>query len=74
MKGEEMVCKNCGNSEFTSGILEGVAFTPSTEKRKLLSTGIYGIEAVVCVKCGQIINLSLDINALNKVLKLDKSK
>ena len=69
-----MVCKNCGNSEFTSGILEGVSFTPSTEKRKLLSTGIYGIEGVVCVKCGQFANLSLDINALNKMLKPDKSK
>ena len=64
-----MDCKHCPDVELVRGSLEGLSFVPERGKKKLMSSGVYGITAMVCPGCGRISDLALDTEALRKALK-----
>jgi hypothetical protein len=65
-----MLCEYCEKIEMISGTLEGISFEPLSEHKKWLATGVYGVKASVCPKCGRLSNLSIDIDSLKKITKI----
>jgi len=61
-------CERCGKENLVKGTLEGVSFVPATKQRKFLSKGVYGIEALVCIECGNLSSLGLDATVLKKLI------
>lgn len=68
-KTANQVCQSCKEGKLIEGTLEGVSFQPSSEGKKWLSSGVYGINATVCSNCGCISNVTVDVEALKKLLK-----
>jgi len=66
------ICKWCKRESLVEGTLEGVSFKPLIEKKKWLSSGVYGIRAFVCYECGRISELLVDTKTLQKILKMKK--
>jgi hypothetical protein len=64
-----MECKHCTHVELVRGNLEGLSFIPERGRKKLISSGVYGVTAMVCPECGRISDLALDTKALRKALK-----
>jgi hypothetical protein len=64
-----MLCEYCKEAEVIEGILEGVSFVPSSEQKKWLASGVYGIKAMVCPSCGRLYNFNVDIKSLKKIVK-----
>jgi hypothetical protein len=64
-----MACKFCKSTELVDGTLEGVSFVPMRQHRRRLASGVYGIKATVCVECGRISGLTIDVDALRKILR-----
>jgi hypothetical protein len=64
-----MLCDCCKKEDLIEGTLEGVSFKPQSEHKKILSSGVYGIKAMVCPSCGRLSNFALDAEALKKILK-----
>jgi|GEM_PF-3563042 len=69
-----MLCNYCKKENVIEGVLEGVSFVPLREHKKTFSTGIYGINAFVCLSCGQLSHFSLDLDAFQKILKKVRDK
>jgi hypothetical protein len=68
----EKVCQSCKKGKLIEGTLEGVSFQPLSEGKKWLSSGVYGIHALVCLECGLISDLSVDTKALEKLTRADR--
>jgi hypothetical protein len=64
-----MLCNYCKEAELIEGTLEGISFEPFSEHKKLLTSGVYGIRAMVCPKCGRLSDFSLDVEALKKIAR-----
>ncbi len=64
-----MLCNYCKKAEMIEGTLEGISFEPLSEHKKMLTSGVYGIRAMVCPKCGRLSGFSLDVEALKKMLR-----
>ena len=64
-----MICEYCGKGDLLEGTLEGVSFKPSSEDKKWLAKGIYGIKAMACPECGRLSNFSIDTETLRKLMK-----
>ena len=66
-RGHQRICEKCKKTEVIEGTLAGVSFESTLQHKKWLSSGVYGIKAMVCSGCGHISNLSLDVEALKKI-------
>ncbi len=64
-----MECEHCGYAQLVKGRLEGLSFVPEKEEKKFLATGVYGIVAMVCPKCGRMRDFMIDTATLGKILK-----
>ena len=64
-----MFCKYCKEIEIIEGVLQGISFEPASEHKKWFASGVYGIKAKVCPKCGRLLDFSLDTNSLKKITK-----
>lgn len=64
-----MLCEYCRKVETIKGTLEGVSFEPTSEHKKWLASGVYGIEVLACPECGRLSNFSLDTKTLKKISK-----
>jgi hypothetical protein len=53
---------------MVEGGLEGISFVPGQQEKRFFSSGVYGIRAVACTGCGYLSALTLDANALSKIL------
>lgn len=62
------VCQWCKKGNLVEGTLEGVAFQPLSEGRKWLGSGVYGIHAAVCSNCGRVSDITIDTDALRRVV------
>lgn len=64
-----MLCEYCQKAEVIEGTLEGVSFEPLSERKRRFASGVYGIKALVCPKCGRLSNFSLDTESLKNITK-----
>ncbi len=64
-----MLCEYCKKVEMIEGTFEGVSFEPSSEHKKMIASGVYGIKAMVCPECGRLSNFSLDTDSLRRITK-----
>lgn len=62
-----MNCERCG-ALMVEGVLEGISFVPDQNKKSVFASGVYGVRAVACTGCGCLSALTLDTNALLKML------
>jgi hypothetical protein len=65
-----MECRQCKNTTLVEGSLEGVSFQPKSEHKKWISSGIYGINALVCPECGSLSDFKLDAGAIDALKKI----
>jgi ribosomal protein L37E len=66
---EEIKCERCGKGSLVLGTLEGVSFVPVTNKRRLITKGIYGLTALACSECGWLTSFKVDPAALKKLVE-----
>lgn len=65
----QMKCPTCNSSEMLEGTLEGVSFEPKSQNRvRVFRSGVYSIEAQVCAKCGTVVTMRLDCDALKRIV------
>ena len=65
----DKICQYCKKGKLIEGTLEGVSFQPLSEAKKWLSSGVYGIQGLVCLECGRISDLSVDTKTLEKLTR-----
>ena len=72
-EGKIMECVHCGNNELIEGTLEGTYFKPSKEfKRGLLAKSVHHPRVIVCLSCGRILRMSLNIEELRDVTRTNR--
>ncbi len=70
VKGTIVNCSNCGCDEFVEGTLEGVYFKPSKENKKgFLAKPLHHPHTIICLKCGIIAEIILNVAELKKAIK-----
>jgi hypothetical protein len=59
---------DCPHVRLVTGTLEGVAFQPDKSSKRRFSRGIYGLVAEVCLDCGNILQITVDVQTLKDVI------
>ena len=71
-KGLPMQCDDCGSTEFIEGTLEGAYFKPSKRfKRGMFAKPVHHPRALVCLKCGLLSKIKLNVEELAKVTRVE---
>ena len=64
-----MKCMYCKKDvDFIDGTLEGVSFVEKCNKKRFLTTGLYGITVKACPECGRLTEFTVDSKVLQKIV------